>query len=182
MSWISFQIDSSAGFAQGALFEVGPDVVVRVYGGGQMDHGVASRGGVGAQIRSQRIRIQHDPPGLTLDALRMKTGNDPPRDSECVMQPTKHPIVNSLLKTDDLCDSGGNISSSMLTSPPAPLVCAAQPQQFVAVAWNPTCQCTGNVGRDACFSGRTLSNYAGRAYSNIVDLAHMSGIVGKPGS
>ena len=72
-------------------------------------------------------------------------------------------------------------AGAVVASPPAPLVCAAaQPPRFVAVAWNPTCECTGNVSSDklpcnACFVGRTMSNVACRAYSNIVDLAHMGG-------
>jgi hypothetical protein len=73
------------------------------------------------------------------------------------------------------------------TSATAPLVCAKQPRPFVAVAWNPTCECTGNVTSDklpcnACYTSRTLANYACRTYPNIVPLALLQGNLGKSSS
>ena len=81
----------------------------------------------------------------------------------------------ALLTSVILLVSGSSSSSSRhrSLSPPAPLVCAAQPPRFVAVAWNPTCECTGGetVRRGgmpcgACYDfakSRTQpTNYAGR--------------------
>lgn len=70
---------------------------------------------------------------------------------------------------------------------PAPLVCAKQPRPFIAVAWNPTCECVGNETSDklrcgACYTGRTLKNYACRTYANIVALASLQGDPGKASS
>jgi hypothetical protein len=78
-------------------------------------------------------------------------------------------------------------SGDSASSATAPLVCAKQPRPFVAVAWNPTCECTGNVTSDklpcnACYTGRTLINYACRTYPNIVPLALLQGNLGKPSS
>ena len=72
------------------------------------------------------------------------------------------------------------LAAAGAASPPAPLVCTEQPRPFVAVAWNPTCECTGNETSDklpcgACYVGRTLTNYACRTYPNIVALASLQG-------
>ena len=63
---------------------------------------------------------------------------------------------------------------------PAPLVCH-EPGSFVAVSWNPTCECTGVPGPNVsycrlCYNGTTeLSAYSCRKYDNIVNLAQLRG-------
>ena len=70
---------------------------------------------------------------------------------------------------------------------PAPLVCAAV-GRFIAVSWNPTCECTGNVTQSfcgACYNGTSkLSAYTCRKYANLLNFAHLAGGIGPatPGS
>ena len=96
------------------------------------------------------------------------------------------------IKIDDAIEQGSSSRHRPL-NPPAPLVCATQPSRFVAVSWNPTCECTGNeiVRRggmpcEACYdfakSKTNPTNYACRAYDNIVEFAELHGNIGKPGT
>lgn len=57
MSFSAYTVDVTASWANGAMTEVEKDVVLLVYGGPQSPD----------QLRSQRIQVLHDPPGLALN-------------------------------------------------------------------------------------------------------------------
>eukprot|EP01052_Picozoa_sp_SAG31_P054271 SAG31_NODE_14350_length_812_cov_0.697055_1_plen_139_part_00 len=79
------------------------------------------------------------------------------------------------------------VASQQLEAPPAepaPLVCSAQPTNFIAVSWAPTCECTtGNQTKirsdklpcGACYEGKQLANYQCRAYDNLINIADLRG-------
>jgi hypothetical protein len=74
--------------------------------------------------------------------------------------------------------SGGVVPRRWYHGAPAPLVCK-NAGRFVAVSWNPTCECTGNATQSfcgACYNGTsTLSAYTCRKYDNLINFAHLSG-------
>eukprot|EP01047_Picozoa_sp_COSAG01_P084686 COSAG01_NODE_18278_length_1087_cov_1.246964_1_plen_302_part_01 len=95
-------------------------------------------------------------------------------------------------KNNDAIEEGSSSRHRSLSSP-APLVCKTQPSRFVAVSWNPTCECTGDeiVRRgggpcEACYnyskSKTKPTNYACRVYENIVEFAELHGNIGQPGT
>ena len=95
------------------------------------------------------------------------------------------------IKNNDAIEEGSSRHRSL--NSPAPLVCKTLPSRFVAIAWNPTCECTGDeiVRRgggpcEACYnyskSKTKPTNYACRVYENIVEFAELHGNIGKPGT
>jgi hypothetical protein len=104
-------------------------------------------------------------------------------------RPMRLPLLPKLLLL--LLPRSANVASSANTlidalgqqqgTGPAPLVCDTA-GRFIAVSWNPTCECTGNATQNfcnACYNGtHTLSAYTCRKYDNLVNFAHLSGGIG----